>query len=398
MANTKLWSTVPELSKVTSGPVPYTGFVSQGKYSNGTWGAGTTFGKYRNRKHARAEMLGARFLYTNMSGSGASTAGTTTIQEVAIEYPVGTLTPVTFNGATTATMTGQTIIVSDPLTISIPDGAMYYEWVRVSNPTGINYVTGSTFVDKGLGTTSNTTAIGSGALTGMTDMNNTYTCLAVIGTTTKPSVLIIGNSRDAGNGFNRRGTNDTGPIAGAISGNLGYVNMSVGGASLWQFSTDNGTVFDVIVNSLKNYYTRLAICDMINDINGGNNVAALKLCISKIRNRWVANTKVTYAITTAPYTTSTDSFATTTNQTVWDVTKEAVRVSWNAALMSGDVDGIYRTFDTASAVEDTTKAGVYKAPGYVGTDGLHVTIKGEIAQLATIDPAAFGVTDANPFG
>ena len=90
-----------------------------------------------------------------------------------------------------------------------------------------------------------------------------------------------------------------------------------------------------------------------------------------------------FSCTVNPASTSTDSFATTANQTT--VASNAQRVALNNLLRtSGMSSGV---FDLADVVESARDSGLWKAPGYTA-DGLH---ESQLASLAIANSRAIEV-------
>lgn len=109
----------------------------------GTRGGGVEADKGRLIRVSHVACAGitvVRFKYTNVyNGTNGETPNTNPIAFIAgVEYPLGTVYKLTFGGKQVATVDGGATIISDPVAISIPAGATFYERnvVVASNPPG----------------------------------------------------------------------------------------------------------------------------------------------------------------------------------------------------------------------------------------------------------------------
>lgn len=92
-----------------------------------------------NGRYARKMINGSgsiRLLYTNFTKSTTSEDIPPNAIHVksAIEYPIGNITPITFNGRQVATIEPGSSVWSDPIGINAPPGATVYERVTASPP------------------------------------------------------------------------------------------------------------------------------------------------------------------------------------------------------------------------------------------------------------------------
>lgn len=109
--------------------------------------------------------------------------------------------------------------------------------------------------------------------------------------------------------------------------------------------------------------------------------------------------KPVFLRTCEPYATSTDSYATTANQTKFlDATREGIRTAWNDKVRSGTLVGMTDFFDTADQVESARNSGLWRAGTVplVGADGLHAVQAGEMAIAAAVNGARFGTFASLP--
>lgn len=340
----------------------------------------------RIQHFARAPMRGATFRYVNYYAPTLTASGGTMTLRAAIEYPVGTMTRLTFGGLDTAAVASGVHTTSDPLTIDIPDGARFREWTWIENAAGALYFTSADNVDLSAVGATVTDATGTGDTTGMTAGNKVYGATAIIGHTDKPSILILGDSRGAGSAATgRRNANDLGAVPIAISGAFGYTNLSVGGATLAQFAAAGANLTELAA-----YASHVVIHGGINDLNAGTTAATLEGHVNSIASAFNPNgDKPVYVTTVEPYTTSTDAWETEANQTIWDATKNTQRLSYNSTVRGGGLVGLWGIIDVAAMVESTASPGKWAVPDLTD-DGLHANRRGDFLASRAVNPAVFG--------
>ncbi len=309
-------------------------------------------------------------------------SGGTATYTASIEYPAGTFTQVKFAGATSGTANDTGVLVSDAVTISIPKGATF--WVRVfcQAATGIVFDAGYT---SGPYTYSNCDLANGQAMTygasGVADQTmggtvvNTatsnypaWTPLAIVAPTTVPSVAIFGDSREHGTGDALDGTmTGLGATARQLDA-LGVPWINVGchgdlmataaGASAFAKRKGAATVVSLAVSE-----------GGINDVttNNVNPLASLQAIWAQL-----AVGVPVYQKTLQPVSASTDSWATTVNQT--RTANDATRVAFNTAIRAGGVLGLTGYVEDADVVESARDSGLWK-PGRT-SDGTHANASG----------------------
>lgn len=127
----------------------------------------------------------------------------------------------------------------------------------------------------------------------------------------------------------------------------------------------------------------------INDIHVGRTAAQIKADIVTAANSFPSTTKV-YVGTVYPRTTSTDSWATTVNQTV--DSGEAQRLALNAlirTLSTSDFVNFAGFLELSTPLETALNSGIFKATGGTGQaantiDGLHASALGDKLELVSI--------------
>lgn len=365
---------------------PYIGQVAtRGRYPETRLPVGQNAIVSRVQHHARAQLIGARFTYLNYFGAEEKGSGGPARIRVSIEYPAGNFIPLTFEGHAEGTMDDNGAISSDPLSVNIPDGAIFQEWVWARFTKGALGASTTPRIDQARIQPSGTDAERPEDVPGMSPAYLVYGASAITGATTKPSVLILGDSRAAGTAASS-GTNDNGNVARSIGSGLGYINLSVSGAAMWQVRMHHRKTAH-----LAEFSTHLVIAGHITDIIGAPNLQALKENIQGLISKFGNKDMAIWVCTVEPYTTSTDGWMTTAGQRPWDPVKEKLRVAFNDYLRSGEIDGVTGCFDLADAVESERNSGLWTAGPNHTDDGLHANTRGELMLMRALNPALFGI-------
>lgn len=297
-----------------------------------------------------------------------------------IEYPAGTFTQVKWSGATSVVVASGNSALSDFVNVSIPIGAAF--WVR-------SYAVAATaivFTDGNAGFPQNDLANGEAyeyAASGITDktMGGTITDngaasapilspTAIVAQTTRPSALIIGDSRDWGFNDLYDATGDLGDVARSIGPVVGYINAGCAGDTFSGFITAHAKRV-----ALATYVSHVIVGDAINALRSGgsgqNKTAATVLGeLQTILGYF--STKICLTSTCGgPNSTSTDSWATTANQTV--NANSAQIIAYNNAIRAGVANsvGFYDVADQVESARDSGKWWVTGAANGTTLDGLH---------------------------
>lgn len=319
----------------------------------------------------------------NGNGDGTETVlGDATIT-AGIEYPTGTFTRVTFSGGSSGAAGSGATLESDWVLVSIPRGAKFKIWSCYRGTTGIPYRTAAadTGLDIAQFSVSGLSDTSMGGTITATQAGSYYSPLAIIAETTVPAIAVIGDSR-------AQGINDAGSSAIGFVGEFGRIldplvpNINLGQQSdMAQFFAGSssrriamldvvdGVIYQLGINDHKATTPRTA-AQMVGDLK----VIAASIAVLG---------KPLLAATLAPYTTSTDSWATTGNQTVRAY--EAQRIAYNDLVRQGGIENVAGYIEVADAVETARNSGIWKAPGYT-TDGLHesATANAAIAAAAPV--------------
>lgn len=308
-----------------------------------------------------------------------------------IEYPVGTFTQLLWAGAPSVIVQPGTTIFTDPLAVSIPFGAKFYvRTFKLSasyaniNPnndfaTLIDVANGDALSFTTTDQTMSGTVVDAGA--------NSLDCpCAIIATTTRPSIGLIGDSRVHGyRDTVNANIGDMGQFARPVGKFYGYINTAIGNDTAANFTTGTNSSRR---RSLLQYCSHIC-CDFgIVDIFDNTSTAAqVEALLGIVYGMPGIAGKPIYQSTLAPVSTSTDGWVTTTNQTT---TNNPQRIAVNAWIRTvpSPLKGI---FDVCPAVETALNSGIWKAPGYT-IDGVHCQALGynSIIEYGGVDASVFG--------
>lgn len=361
----------------------YVGLVAtRGDLNNSSTGTGTTWIMDRSAHIARQTIpaSGLRIVWGNyyINGSSVETSVGTGTYEASIEYPSGTMTRCLFSGSNTVAVAGGADATTDGCGPAIPVGAKF--WVRCLyvNVTGGIIFSGSvpySATDEGdnfgSGAPTNNVITGTIANGAGGTASTGFHPYAIIGNTTNPSVCLIGDSRVTGYGdLVNNFSGDTGELARAIGPVMAYTKLAIYGSSL------NTTAVNFTGRARIAKYCSHAINEYgINDIGGGRSAAQL----SADHTTMAANVAPIpiYGTTIPTSTTSTDSWATTANQT--GTQNPSVVTTFNGLMRAG-IAGESGYFDIAAIVDPSAigkwpvSANVFATSGsanYATTDGIH---------------------------
>ena len=302
-----------------------------------------------------------------------------------IEYPAGVFTQLRFSGSAAGVVPSGADMMSDQATVSIPNGAKF--WVRelYQNSAGIPVSGGAaagvyggdaiTFGSAATDQTMGGTVASMGAAYGFTAFPD-----AIVAQTTKRAACLVGTSRVQGIRDARSdATNDGGELARAIGPRMPYLDLSAASGQALKF------VYSYPLRAALMQYCSVTVDEFgINDTNAGYTAAQIEAARSTIAASFTQGP--TYGATIVPFTTSTDNWATTANQTVYG--KESVREQLNADIRAG-LTGEVGVVDVDAAI-DPTATHLWPAPGYTA-DGIH-----ELTPAAQLEGRSGAVTLALP--
>ncbi len=347
-----------------------------------------TLGMSRTRHIARSAITTLKVAFPNFyvpgglnGGSFSETApgGNATIK-AAIEYN-GASSQLLWSGSASVTVTDGTIsALSDALTISIPKDAAFFVRCYYSNSAGVLYNPGTGDMSSTSGAdnsngesyrigsavtdeTLSTGAIANGTLTD----GRIYCPILIVTTTTRPSVLLLGDSHQHGYHDAYTGTSgDRGLLARAFGALGGYCELGTGGAKASDFIASH-----TLRVSLAPYFSHVACVFGTNDITNGVSASTVVTNLQTIAGYFPNN--LVWVGTIPPVSTSTDSWATTANQTT--ESHNANRVSLNGSIRTG-ISGFNRSLEIADILESARDSGKWIVDGSANTytdDGTHGT-------------------------
>lgn len=333
----------------------------------------------RNLHVARDDMDGITIVYPMFS---TSTANVTTIKtggtvKASIEYPAGTFTQndegaVAFaDGYATVTFPG----------LVIPKDALFWDRPLVADAAdGIvfcGFGTNCLAVSEGwvFGTGTPTDLTGGGTVAGSFNRSQAYFPVVIASMTKQPTGLFIGDSRLAAtNGDTVSDANaDVGEIARGWGPTYGYSNFGIGSSRLSQFLSNSLDYLDPILPYFSHIVNQHAVNDLQNGFTAAQEVTQRELFAANAKFAG----KTIIGCTSAPVTSSTDSWATIANQTVSATGLKLV--DFNAAVRSG-IAGEAAYFDISDGL-DPTRINKWPVDGsafYSTPDGLHESQAGAI--------------------
>jgi lysophospholipase L1-like esterase len=213
-------------------------------------------------------------------------------------------------------------------------------------------------------------------------------CL-IMGQTSKPTVVIIGDSRTYSSG-DTISSDKPGGDAGYVRPLLyqkAFLDFSRGGTETSHYNAAATTKRRSISNSVN--FTHLFNGLGVNNIyNSSMSSATLLAAQQQIKVDW--GNKPMAIVTLDPYTTSSDGFATVANQTLVNSTQNTQRVAYNTAVRASPVWAL-AVFDVAGITESSLNSGKWNA-SYT-TDGLHANHLGytSLINANVINPIVFSI-------
>ncbi len=295
-----------------------------------------------------------------------------------IEYPAGTFTRVTFGGSATGTIPASGTLVSDPVSVSIPNGAEFWVRIFLENSHGIVF-TGQGDPNFGDAMTASTSIVSDqtmGGTVASTTGASIYMPAAIIGTTTQPSVFIVGDSRVYGNADQSDdASGDVGEVARAIGPNFAYVNAGASGLRTDYLIDFLNADFPSDANMFKlaSYASDVINQTAVVDVILGSTTPQVENSLTTLWALFPSHIPV-YQTTMPPWTTSTDGWTTLANQT--PNSDDAARIGTNDFIRTTP-SGLAGYFEVANLMESSQDSGLWKVPGYT-TDGVHETTAANI--------------------
>lgn len=354
--------------------------------------AGVAQSIQRRGEFARDDITSLRLVYGNYyvdsDGAEKSGAGTRDVR-ASIEYPAGVFTQVKFSGNAQGTLANaQARMESDDVIVSIPRGAQFWVNTWQNSAGGILFSAGYTAFGAigdqgtvGASVPDTTMQTWSGTAGG-----NPYGPYAIIAMTRRSSAAVVGDSRGAGTGQTSNSVAYAGEIMPQVAPFMGAINLSRGSQTVQQLATGS---FAKRAELLQ-YVTIGIMQPGTNDIQANARTAA-QVIADRLTVRGFAPTLKWWQTTIGPKTTSSDSWATLTNQTL-DGTN-SIRVAFNDLVRGGGV-GFDGFFDMADSVESARNSGKWKAPpmtdGAITADGNHSNNAGYALNRPYLTAASLG--------
>lgn len=296
--------------------------------------------------------------------TGAGAAATIT---ASIEYPAGAFTQVKFSGSASGSIADGATLLSDVVSVDMPDGAIFWVRTYLTCTAGIVYSAAAGETSPGI----SGSEIGVSGITDKTmggaigDSTGVYAPIVILGTAIQPSIAIHGDSRAFGSGDSEDGSQDSGNLQRTLSDRFVIVNLSKSGDRAAKLA--NGYTKR---NAVADYCTHVIVQTGTNDIRSDGRTAAQV----RADNETVAAlypTKTVFGATVEPISTSTDSWATIANQTPTGNNSE--RIAYNNLVRAG-LTGFAGFFDLADVAESSRDSGKWKVTGSAfgyTVDGVH---------------------------
>lgn len=332
-------------------------------HHTGTTLAGTVAGvTYRYKHVMRTPSRGIQFVYGNhypTTTTESSNANDITVG-CAIEYN-GQIARMHFNGATTKLISQGGTAVSDLVYMDIPEGATFYSRTWVSVPVDTNVYPQGIACDasQGDGKGTGDTRLTAGALTSTTE--NGFGPSVIIGIPIKDNAVavalfgdsIVANSSGLGWGVSM------------VEGSYGYSIISRPSSIASTMTVNTPNQYRMRYSQ---YFTHAIVNFGTNDFNTVDTLTTQETVIKGLWKQLKDQGLKVYHSTTMPRSTSSDSFATTANQTAYNTnTYNDKRKTFNAKLRRGEY-GV-NVIDVSDAVEDIRDNGKWKVA--FTTDGIH---------------------------
>lgn len=353
--------------------------------------SGVTHANVRNGHWARTDITKLKIPVFNYYGAAEAAPGATMGVTASVEYPAGTLTQILFAASASGTVADGGTLISDFLTIAIPNGERYWIRLHLTCSAGIVYTpadAGGNYVDNDpnfMGDAFEDTATDrtmTGEITPSEDSLAYYT--PVIAPTTAPTIMIVGDSIDYGTTDALDISGDVGIVARTIGPLFGYFDAAMPGEAASDFVSHHTQKL-----LLLSYCSHVFVGHGTNDLFAGHSKATIEADLTTIYGYF--SSKTVFGRTMVPRTTSDDNWATTglTHQTV--LAAESVRSALNADLRSSFHPG-GGVFDTSAVVESSTSWVANET-----NDGIHPNRTGYLAAQTSgaINTALIG-TPATP--
>lgn len=308
------------------------------------------------------------------SGTGYIAMGIANTIKRFIEYPVGVFTQLTFGGQPTGDIPNGGQLVSDPCPVVIPAGAQFF-----TRTVKLNATSNMGFID--LPAAPDVLGLPDG--NAGTDMGNSGEVPQGTSTTQMGPAMILGdvgvaNARSAVV-FGDSIVLGAGDVTSTSSkGSSGYVGRGLDPTMAWT-AIANGGVQAAEMASLTGVLTPLlalakftdGIVEFgVNDLALGKTPAQLVTSLGQLHTLLAGPGRTLYQTTLTPRTSSTDSWATSVNQT------PRVDGNWSQASAVNDtiragLAGVNKVIEVADVAMTARNSNLWVAPPVPSTDGVH---------------------------
>lgn len=326
--------------------------------------------------------------YVSGSTFAETPSGVSSTIALAIEYPVGAFTRVTWGGASSVVAASNAKVRSDQINVNIPAGATYYlRWFiqnsgsvvllrdnrNAAGVGGSQIELGTALTDKSMG---GTMAAQSGF---------SVPPFAVLGMTVAPSACLDGDSRVVGFRDTTDTTLDVGVLARSVGRSMGYIDLSTAGDRLDKWTASNS------VRLAAHAYCSNAIIEYgSNDFSNGFSAASVQTNMQAAINAITAQASSVGLVNKVFLTTVDPRTTDATNATA--AAGESNRTAYNDYLRTTGFAGMAGYFETADVVESARNSGLFKTlnGAQIQQDGIHLNKLGNmlIQQSRVIDTNA----------
>lgn len=378
------------------------GFLGGDQNGSVDFGSGTcTAATARTRQYfgAAGVVNGLRIAFTNWRVGGPEQNGNNDMTlKASVEY-AGSVYPLWFGGNRTITIAPGATVWCDWLGLTIaPSTSMFTRCFTKVASSGLSWPVGrvrNTTIGEG----SNIAAGGDQPdLTDTTSWstNNTgnmYGPSVIIGypEVAGPAVFIAGDSIAFGTGDS---------AGGDAQGGQGFLERALADHLPWCAGTRLGDLVGNFVSSnhkrlagITPYVTHAIVEYGRNDISAPAALATIQANLQTCWNVFAKRGIKVFQTTITPKTTSTDSWATTANQTTASSSQELVRTQLNDWIRTVPAP-LTGYFEIADIVETSRNSGIWKATGSASgytADGLHPTAAMHTLMAAGVDLSQISV-------
>lgn len=332
-----------------NGAATFTGQVATRSYVLYSAAASTTGWNSRTFHYARTAITNPTVTFNNWyvaSGTNAETSNTgTSLKTASIEYPLGTFTQVKWSGVASVTAASGATTVSDPVPVSIPNGAQF--WVRqyqVNSTQVLQMTSAAPKINTGLGDATNNSNVDQTMSGTVVDSGSGIMIppAAISAVTSKPAICGIGDSRMIGQGDTTADATGDSGYARLFGGTYAYINMGIPGI----------LARDIVTGGAKRFALAKANCTHMflsvggNDLNNSITAPTLENSLTWLATQWPSLSHVLID-TQAPWTGSSNGWVNTANQSVqtWEAQRAAVNTftsalaGYNQIVNVGGFDG-----------------------------------------------------------